>query len=233
MVIEAPITTEKVEILKNTILQNPIFEDKGISPPPITDAMIVEIAAGGSQCQTAIEGLVKDVEGTSFKEDFNDLATDPNLIDDVINKLDQIKLEKLLEDLKNHKTESNFEFKWANYYINNSNITSNFEYNGKTYEVYAELGGDGNIDLSTSPDGTFKDFGVKVVQGNNCHTEFYLQIAYAGSNDVAIELKGKTYEDFDALLGKLGLTLTTSYKTKLTNKYKAEIQAAGNCLVLK
>ena len=68
LIIEAPITTEKVETLKNTILQNPIFEDKGISIPPITDVMIVEIAAGGSQCQTAIDGLVKDVVGTSLKE---------------------------------------------------------------------------------------------------------------------------------------------------------------------
>ncbi|WP_197491701.1 MULTISPECIES: hypothetical protein, partial [Emticicia] len=80
--------TEKVEILKNTILQNPIFENKGISLPPITDAMITQIAAGSSQCQTAIDGLVKDIEGTSLKEQFNDLVSNPNLIDDVVENID-------------------------------------------------------------------------------------------------------------------------------------------------
>ena len=94
---EAPITTEKVEILKKTILENPIFEDKGISLPPITDAMIVEIAAGGSQCQTAIEGLVKNVQGTSLKEDFNDLATDPNLIDGAMACMEGIRTKPLWE----------------------------------------------------------------------------------------------------------------------------------------
>lgn len=88
LVIEAPITTEKVEILKNTILQNPIFEDKGISLPPVTDAMITQIAAGGSQCQTVIDGLVKDIEGTSLKEQFNDLVSNPNLMDDVVENID-------------------------------------------------------------------------------------------------------------------------------------------------
>ncbi|WP_337045458.1 hypothetical protein, partial [Emticicia sp. 17c] len=67
--IEAPITTEKVETLKIAILDNPMFQDKGISLPPITDAMIVDITAGGAKCQTAIDGLVKDVVGISLKED--------------------------------------------------------------------------------------------------------------------------------------------------------------------
>ncbi|WP_435356911.1 SprB repeat-containing protein [Emticicia sp. SJ17W-69] len=81
--IKAPITNEKVEIIKNTILQNPIFE--GISLPSISDEIILEISTGGSQCKTAIDGLVKDIEGTSLKEDFNTLATDPNLIDNITN----------------------------------------------------------------------------------------------------------------------------------------------------
>ncbi len=86
LIIEAPITTEKVEILKNTILQNPIFEDKGITLPAITDEFLTK-TSNEVTCQTAIEGLVKDVKGTSLKEDFNNLATDPNLIDEVMTSL--------------------------------------------------------------------------------------------------------------------------------------------------
>jgi len=97
LVIEVPITAEKVEILKNTILQNPIFE--GVSLPSITDEIILKIAAGGSQCQTAIDGLVKDVEGTSLKENFNTLATDPNLIDGVVENIeDEIILDKYFNE---------------------------------------------------------------------------------------------------------------------------------------
>ena len=81
-VIEAPITAEKVEIIKNIILQQPMFE--GISLPSISDEMILKIAAGGSQCKTAIDGLVKDIEGTSLKEDFNDIVSDGKMIDDVL-----------------------------------------------------------------------------------------------------------------------------------------------------
>ena len=87
LIIEAPITTEKVEILKNTILQNPIFEDKGITLPAITDEFLTK-TSNEVTCQTAIEGLVKDVKGTSLKEDFNNLATDPNFIDGVIDAME-------------------------------------------------------------------------------------------------------------------------------------------------
>ncbi|WP_337045426.1 hypothetical protein [Emticicia sp. 17c] len=96
--IEAPITTEKVETLKKTILENPMFQDKGISLPPITDAMFVDITAGGAQCQTAIDGLVKDVVGISLKEDFNTLVTDPDLIDELTT--DVLKKIKLNENDK-------------------------------------------------------------------------------------------------------------------------------------
>ena len=91
LVIEAPVTAEKVEVLKNTILQNAIFEDKGVSLPPITDAMITQIAAGGSQCQTAIDGLVKDVIGTTLKEEFNDLVADTGFIDQILDEIDRNK----------------------------------------------------------------------------------------------------------------------------------------------
>ena len=50
--------------------------------------MILEIASDKDKCQTAIEGLVKDVEGTSLKEDFNILAINQSLIDDVIENID-------------------------------------------------------------------------------------------------------------------------------------------------
>jgi len=61
--------------------------------------MITQIAAGESQCQTAIEGLVKDVKGTSLKEDFNTLSTDPNLIDGVIETIeDEIILDKYFNE---------------------------------------------------------------------------------------------------------------------------------------
>ena len=50
--------------------------------------MILEIASNKDKCQTAIEGLVKNVEGTSLKEDFNTLATEPNLIDGVIDAME-------------------------------------------------------------------------------------------------------------------------------------------------
>ncbi|WP_435356917.1 fibronectin type III domain-containing protein [Emticicia sp. SJ17W-69] len=87
LVMEAPITNEKVEIIKNTILENPIFQEKGISLPPISDAMILEIASDKDKCKTAIDGLIKDIEGNSLKEDFNTLAIDPNLIDEVVENI--------------------------------------------------------------------------------------------------------------------------------------------------
>ena len=226
LVMAEPINADKLEVLKNSILQQPIFD--GLSLPTISEEMVLEIIADKNRCSVAIDDLVKDIIGTSLKGDFNELATEPKMLNDVSNNLEQIKLEELLKDLKEHSTESNFEFKWANYFINSSQITSAFDYNGKSFEVYAKLGPDGSLDLRPTLEGIYQDFNVKVVLGNYCHTEYYLKIAYAGSDQTAIELKAKTYEDFEALVGKLGLTLTPSYKAKLTNKYKVEIQAAGN-----
>jgi murein DD-endopeptidase MepM/ murein hydrolase activator NlpD len=54
--------------------------------PAITDEFLTK-TSNEATCQTAIEGLVKDVKGTSLKEDFNNLATDPNLIDGVMTSL--------------------------------------------------------------------------------------------------------------------------------------------------
>lgn len=54
--------------------------------PAITDEFLTK-TSNEATCQTAIEGLVKDVKGTSLKEDFNNLATDPNLIDEVMTSL--------------------------------------------------------------------------------------------------------------------------------------------------
>ncbi|AFK03017.1 hypothetical protein Emtol_1876 [Emticicia oligotrophica DSM 17448] len=89
LVIEAPITTEKVKTLKNTILQNPIFEEQGITLPPITDEFLTKIS-NEATCQTAIEGLVKDVQGTSLKEDFNDLVSTGKLVEDAVEAIDNI-----------------------------------------------------------------------------------------------------------------------------------------------
>lgn len=50
--------------------------------------MILKITAGGEQCKTAIADLVSGITGTSLKEDFNNLAAEPNLIDDVIENID-------------------------------------------------------------------------------------------------------------------------------------------------
>ncbi len=52
--------------------------------------MNLEIASDKDKCQTAIDGLVKGIEGTSLKKDFNTLATDPNLIDEVVENLEEI-----------------------------------------------------------------------------------------------------------------------------------------------
>ena len=83
LVIEKPITAEKVEIIKNTILQQPIFQ--GINLPSITDEMISKITSSDENaCSTAIDGLVNAVEGTSPKSDFNDIVSDGKMIDDVL-----------------------------------------------------------------------------------------------------------------------------------------------------
>jgi len=50
--------------------------------------MITQITAGGSQCQTAIEGLVKDVQGTSLKEEFNNLVGTGKLVEDIVDVLE-------------------------------------------------------------------------------------------------------------------------------------------------
>ncbi|WP_435356912.1 hypothetical protein [Emticicia sp. SJ17W-69] len=93
-IIEEPINAEKVEIIKNSILQQPIFE--GISLPSITDEIIIKITSSDKKsCSAAIDGLIKDIEGTSLKEDFNTLATDPNLIDEVVENIDACKEVKI------------------------------------------------------------------------------------------------------------------------------------------
>ena len=133
-VIEAPITAEKVEIIKNSILQNPIFQDKGISLPPVTDVMITQIAAGGSQCQTAIEGLIKDVQGTSLKEDFNDLISTGKLIEDVAEATDNIKLEKLKITIRTF-----LPYNYVNDPLNGEFIMTNPPYDSQLYKYNQDI----------------------------------------------------------------------------------------------
>ncbi|OYU92880.1 MAG: hypothetical protein CFE21_22575 [Bacteroidetes bacterium B1(2017)] len=97
MLMSEPITDEKLEVLKNSILQQPIFD--GLSLPTISDDMILKITAGGEQCKTAIADLVSGITGTSLTEDFNNLATEPNLIDDFIENIeDEIILDKYFNE---------------------------------------------------------------------------------------------------------------------------------------
>jgi hypothetical protein len=96
--------------------------------------MITQITAGGSQCQTAIEGLVKDVKGTSLKEDFNDLVSTGKLVEDAIEAIDNIKLEKLKITIRTF-----LPYNYVNDPLNGEFIMTNPPYDSQLYKYNQDI----------------------------------------------------------------------------------------------
>ncbi|WP_428653952.1 hypothetical protein [Runella sp.] len=133
--------------------------------------------------------------------------------------------------LKTHSEnggKNNVEFKKNAFRISGSAVASDFEYNGQTFSVYAEIGDDGTVDLTQTSTGLYQGYGVQIKHGGPCHTQFYLTVRYAGSTQNAITLWVDSFEAFEALLGRLGLQLTAGGKTVFVNSYLTQLTAAGN-----
>jgi hypothetical protein len=105
----------------------------------------------------------------------------------------------------------------------------------REHKVYVQLGlrKEEDIDLTTNDQSKFTKVNLDIKLKYKIHVGFYLNINYKNSNEYAIRLWCYDYQNYAALLEKLGMFIPEGARGWITDQYKTALKDAGNdCNIL-
>jgi hypothetical protein len=129
----------------------------------------------------------------------------------------RVKMDALLDWIKSNYGTSSVPYdydKFNEQYIV-TQAYNEFTYNEGKYSTIVWLTdkwfGDKTVDMANPY--------VDIDMSGSFHIEFSILFNFSGSEDDAIKFSTYTYQDFSALLGRMGIKLTDAYKETITDKY--------------
>jgi hypothetical protein len=142
----------------------------------------------------------------------------------------RVKMDALLDWLKSNYGNSSVSYDYNEFneqYVF-TQAYNEFVYNEEKYSTIVWLTdkwfGDKTVDMANP----YFDIDLS----GSIHVEFTIEFNFSGSTDEAIKFTTYTYQDFSALLGRIGIELPDPYKKQVTDKYNelfADPVLTGNC----
>jgi hypothetical protein len=153
-----------------------------------------------------------------------DLIHDPEKIlfswaqDEKEGAMNVAKMDALFSWLKVNQGNSSVEYNYnklnKQYVWDFTGKANSFTYSDKTYSTFVWLTNEtSKVDLQSPA--------VDINLSGDFHVEFTLMFKFTDSSDEAIKLTTYTYQDFSAILGRIGISLSEENKTKIAQDYSS------------